>query len=81
MEHEADEKLKKTSRMTNEPLCLYAARFLKCFKVGYPKRSVESSKALREKYRDTVPWRFRNRILTTLSVRTFLNEKERVGVV
>ena len=77
LEHEAKEKFKKTSRNSSEPLRLYAARLEKCFRVAYPKRSVEGSKALREKYLDTVPGRFKDRILTTLSVRMSLNENEK----
>ena len=76
MEFEAKQKFKNARRATDERIRLYGARLQKYFQVAYPKRAIEGSKVLREKFIDTVPWRFKDRILTAQSVRLSMEEEE-----
>ena len=56
--------------MSRESLYVYGARLEKLFKGVFPKKSVEKSHTLRQKYLDTVPSDFRQQIETSLALAT-----------
>lgn len=58
----------KARKLPDESFRLYAARLEKAFRLAYPMRGIEKSKALRQKYFDTVPRSFQRQLKTARSI-------------
>lgn len=61
---------------SDESLRLYAARLEKAFRLAHCSRDVETSKALRRKYFDSVPDSFRKQLQTARSINLTMNHCE-----
>ena len=58
----------RASKLPEESFRLYAARLEKLFRLAYPRRGIENSKTLRQKYFDTVPKSFQKHLKTARSI-------------
>ena len=76
LEYDSKQRFSEAKRNGGEAIRLYAARLQKIFQIAYPRRVAESSRALRDKFLDTVPGRFRDQVLTAESVRSTLDSAE-----
>lgn len=75
---EVDTKRKFTTAKINvgESPSLYAARLEKKFRLAYPRREVETSRKLIQKYLDTVPDDFRNQLLAAKAMMRSMSQQD-----
>jgi len=69
-------KFTKAEPMSGESMRLYAARLEKSFRLAYPRRSVQKSKTLRDKYLHTVPRSFHKQLSTMRNVERTIHNRE-----
>ena len=69
LEYDARRRFSDARKGADERVRLYAARLEKLFNLAYPRRDLDSSRAIREKFLDTVPMRFRDQVLTAQAIR------------
>lgn len=65
---EARQRFAKSKMLPGEGFRLYAARLEKTYRLAYPRRDVETSRTLREKFLETIPKSFRKQLKTALSL-------------
>ena len=63
----------KAKMLPNEGYRLYAARLEKSYRIAYPRRTIEYSRTLRQKFFDTVPRAFRKQLKTAHSICITMN--------
>ena len=68
LEHDAKKRFGEARKEAGERVRLYAARLEKLFSLAYPRRTTDSSRAIKDKFLDTVPLRFRDQILTAQAI-------------